>query len=297
VFFWGAAFYLRGGINVLLSQGPQRAASDKAELASDSLWFPLCFGRGHNTFMPARPIASLVDRTGPSACAAPFGFTDGQLETLKWIALASMFLDHFGRHLLGYGQDTWVFALGRIAFPLFAIVLALNLAREGDRAARSARTATRLGLWCAVAVLPSIWARGEPMLLNVLGTLGLGAALCWTFASQERAAVRIAVCVVVAVVSRHVEFGLGGVFLIPAIFLWATQRQPQAAVLAVLLLLMTGWLNASLDGVPAMLGTLACVPIAWMVRSLPVAAPRLQLAFYLVYPLHLALIGALKRLA
>jgi hypothetical protein len=101
-------------------------------------------------------------------------------------------------------------------------------------------------------------------------------------------------------VSGHVEFGLGGVFLIPAVYLWATQRQPQAAILAVLLLLMTGWLNASLeaslDGLPAMLGTLAGVPIAWTVRRLPVVVPRLRLAFYLVYPLHLALIGALKAL-
>jgi hypothetical protein len=242
-------------------------------------------------------VLSIVHTTAQSTSAAPLGYTDGQLEALKWIALASMFLDHFGRHLLGFGQDTWVFALGRIAFPLFAIVLALNLAREGDRAARSARTARRLGVWCVVAILPSIWARGEPMMLNVLGTLALGAALCWTFAGQARTAIRLAVCVAVAVVSRYVEFGLGGVFLIPAIYLWCTQRQPEAAVLAVVLLLMTGWLNASLDGVPAMLGTLACVPIAWMVRSLPVAAPRLQLAFYLVYPLHLALIGALKRLA
>jgi hypothetical protein len=235
-----------------------------------------------------------VHATAPSLQAAPLGYTDGQLETLKWIGLASMFLDHFGRHLLGYGQDTWVFAMGRIAFPLFAIVLALNLAREGDRAARSARTARRLGVWCAVAVLPSIWARGEPMLLNVLGTLALGAALCWTLASQERTAVRVAVCIAVAVVSGHVEFGLGGVFLIPAIYLWATQRQPQAAILPVLLLLMTGWHNASLDGLPAMLGTLACVPIAWNVRRLLVMMPRYRLAFYLVYPLHLALIGALK---
>src|SRR3954465_9533777 len=93
----------------------------------------------------------------------PLSFTDGQPEALKWIALASMFLDHFGRHLIGYGQDTWVFALGRIAFPLFSLVLALNLSREGDPPARAARPALRLGAWCAVSVLPSIWARGEPM--------------------------------------------------------------------------------------------------------------------------------------
>ena len=221
-------------------------------------------------------------------------FTDGQLEGLKWIALGSMFLDHFGRHLLGYGQDTWVFALGRIAFPLFAIVLALNLARRGDRAARAARTARRLALWCAISVAPSIWARGEPMLVNVLATLGLGAALCWAFASAARLTLRLAVCVAIALASSQVEFGLAGVFLIPAIYLCRTGLQPAAAILAALLLFATAWLNASFGGLPALIGTLAAVPIAWGVRGLPVSVPRLQLAFYLVYPLHLALIGALK---
>jgi TraX protein len=138
--------------------------------------------------------AAMVDETSPpSASQRPLGFTNGQLEFLKWIALATMFLDHFGRHLLGYGKDTWIFASGRMAFPLFALVLALNLAREGERAARAWRTAKRLAVWCAVAVLPSVWARGEPMLVNVLGTLGLGATLCWTIASTAGLPLRLAV--------------------------------------------------------------------------------------------------------
>jgi hypothetical protein len=234
------------------------------------------------------------DTTAASRASAPFGFTNGQLEALKWIALASMFLDHFGRHLLGWGQDTWVFALGRIAFPLFALVLALNLAREGDRAARAARTTQRLALWCAVAVLPSIWARGEPMLVNVLGTLGLGAAVCWTMAGRMPAAMQVLMCLAIAAASKYVEFGLPGVFLIPAIYLWCAQRQREALVLAALLFLLTVWLNTSFGGWPALLGTMACVPIAWAARLLPISAPRLQLAFYLIYPLHLALIGAMK---
>jgi hypothetical protein len=238
----------------------------------------------------------VTDAFAPRASGAPFGFTGGQLEALKWIALASMFLDHFGRLLIGYGDDTWVFALGRIAFPLFAVVLALNLAREGDRAARARRTTTRLAIWCAVAVLPSIWARGEPMLVNVLGTLALGAALCGLIAVQGRVAPRVAAGALVAVASWYVEFGTAGVFLIPAVYLWATERQAEAGFLAMVLLLLTGWLNALFGGLPAMLGTLAVLPIAWGIRRAPVRAPRLQLAFYLVYPAHLALIGALRAL-
>jgi TraX protein len=239
----------------------------------------------------------MVEQTLASTSPGPLGFTNGQLEFLKWIAMGSMFLDHFGRHLLGYGNDTWVFAIGRIAFPLFALVLALNLAREGERPARSARTARRLAVWCAVAVLPSVWARGEPMLVNVLGTLGLGAALCWALDSTARFPIRLGLCMAVAVAALYVEFGLPGVVLVPAIYLWSTHRQREAVVLAATALLSTAWLNASHGGLTALVGTLACVPLAWGVRQLPVSAPRLQLAFYLVYPLHLALIGALNALA
>jgi hypothetical protein len=231
-----------------------------------------------------------------SGGAAPFGFTDGQLETLKWIALASMFVDHFGRLLLGHGVDGWVFAFGRIAFPVFAAVLALNLARPGDRAARALRTTRRLAFWCAISVLPSIWARGEPMLVNVLGTLALGAAACWLAAIHGHVVLRLLAIVGVGVASWYVEFGLAGVFLIPAIFIWCSEGQREAAAFAILMLLLTGWLNAAFGGAAAMAGTLACIPIAVATRLAPVRAPRLQLAFYLVYPLHLGLIGALNSL-
>jgi hypothetical protein len=236
----------------------------------------------------------MADQDTPAPPRAPSGFTNGQLEFLKWIALASMFLDHFGRHLLGYGNETWVFALGRIAFPLFTLVLALNLAREGERAARAARTARRLALWCLISVPPSIWARGEPMLVNVLGTLALGAALCWALSSGARLAWRATLGAAVVFASPYVEFGLAGVVLIPGIYLWSTSRAPVAAVVAATGFLMTGWLNVSHGGVPALMGTLVCLPLAWAVSHLPVSAPRLKLVFYLVYPLHLALIGALK---
>lgn len=236
----------------------------------------------------------MLDRTAPSPAPALLRYTDGQLEALKWLALGAMFVDHFGRHLLGYAQDTWVFGLGRIAFPLFALVLGLNLARDGDRAARAARTARRLALWCAVAIAPSVWARGDPMVVNVLATLGLGALLCWAFASAAPLWLRLALCIVAAAASDHVEFGLAGVFLVPAIYLCRTGPSGAAALLAGLLLFATAWLNGSYGGWAGWLGTLAALPVALIVRWLPVAAPRLQLGFYLVYPLHLALIGAWK---
>lgn len=228
------------------------------------------------------------------------GFTDGQLEALKWVALASMFLDHIGRLALGYGQDTWVFAGGRLAFPLFALVLGVNLARAGERgeqAERAARTALRLAFWCAVSVAPSVWARGEPGVVNVLGTLGLGTVLCAMLASSLPALVRLAVTAAATLAAPHVEFGVAGVLLVPAVFLAATTRPGLGTALAALCLALTGLLNAGAGGWPALAGTLAVAPVARIAQRLPLAVPRLRHAFYGVYPLHLALIGAWRAMA
>lgn len=230
----------------------------------------------------------------PDLHRAPAGFTDGQLETLKWIALGSMFVDHVGRLLLGFGTDTWVFAAGRLAFPLFAVVLGLNLARSGDQARRAARTALRLAAWGAVSVLPSIWARGDPWLVNVLGTLALGAAICWALAEPAHLLVRAGVLAGAALAALHVEFSLPGVLLVAGAYLAASRVTVPASLAAAAMLLLVAWNNAQFGGPPAWLGTMAAVPVAAAVRSLPLRMPRLKLAFYLVYPLHLALIGALK---
>jgi hypothetical protein len=225
---------------------------------------------------------------------APLGFTDGQLEALKWLALGAMFTDHIGRHLLGLPEQSNAFLVGRLAFPLFALVLGLNLARDGDRALRSARTAVRLAGWGMVSVLPSIWARGQPEVINVLFTLALGAGLCWAADSETSVPVRVLACIAFAAVSWWVEFGVGGSLLVAAVYLFATRRDPGLGAMALLLLFATGWLNAFFAGWPAWWATVAALPLAVAFRWLPVGMPRWPLLFYAIYPLHLALIGALK---
>lgn len=224
----------------------------------------------------------------------PLGFSDGAVELLKWVALVSMFIDHIGRHLLGHPQDGWVFAAGRVAFPLFALVLGLNLARGGDRAARARRTATRLAVWCAVALAPSIWARGDPWVVNVLGTLALGAAACWAVDGRAPLAARLAVGVAAAVLGTWVEFGTAGALLVTAVYLLATGRYGAGGLATAAGLLATAWLNGSFGGAAAFAGTLVGPVLAVLVRPLPLRLPRLRWWFYAIYPLHLAAIGALK---
>lgn len=226
--------------------------------------------------------------------AAPLGFTNGQLEALKWLALGAMLTDHVGRHLLGAPDGSVPFLVGRLAFPLFALVLGLNLAREGDRAARSARVALRLAAWGLVSVLPSVWARGQPEVVNVLVTLALGAGLCWAIDAKAPVPVRIAACIAFACASWWVEFGVGGAFLVAAVYVFATRPDAGTALLALVLLAATGWLNLYFAGWPAWWATVAAWPLAAVVRHLPLAMPRWSTFFYALYPAHLAAIGAVN---
>ena len=221
-------------------------------------------------------------------------FTDGQLELLKWLAVLSMFIDHFGRHLFGWSEETVVFGAGRLAFPLFAFVLACNLARPGDQAARAKRTALRLALACAVATPAAIWARSDPTQINVFATLGLGAALCWIFFSKSYHEWRIIFCVIVIIAGWYVEFVFIGVIFVAALTLWRFKPSPKTAMSAIIMLLALMGFNTLFGGIYGLAGTLAVLPLAWAVSYVPVVMPRIPWLFYAIYPAHLALIGALK---
>lgn len=56
---------------------------------------------------------------------------NGTLEGLKWLALVSMIYDHVVRLLFMGPVLGSATAFGRLAFPLFAFILAYNLARPG----------------------------------------------------------------------------------------------------------------------------------------------------------------------
>lgn len=218
-------------------------------------------------------------------------WTDGQIEALKWVGLAAMGLDHVGRFLLGAGERSWVFAGGRLAFPLFALALGLNLARPGDAAGRARRTGARLAAWAAVSVLPSILMRGHPQVLNVLATLGLGTALAWAFVAPVRLSTGLAVCATAVLAARWVEFGLAGVLLVPLVFLALHRREAGLWWAVGALLVALAWHNGRAGGLGAAACTLAVTPLALAVRALPLRVPATGRLFYVLYPLHLSLIG------
>ena len=64
-----------------------------------------------------------------------WALSSGAVEALNWVALASMLVDHANRVFFGYASP-WMLPVGRIAMPVFALVVAYNLARPGVRVER-----------------------------------------------------------------------------------------------------------------------------------------------------------------
>jgi uncharacterized membrane protein len=60
-----------------------------------------------------------------------FYLRNGTVELLKWFALLAMVVDHVNAVFYARELGAWATVVGRLAMPVFSIVLAYNLARPG----------------------------------------------------------------------------------------------------------------------------------------------------------------------
>lgn len=213
--------------------------------------------------------------------------TSSGRELLKWIALVLMTGDHAAKVFAG-GYIPVLSELGRVAFPLFALVMAYNMAQPGADAARTLR---RLLPWALVAQPVHAWAFGSLLPLNVLWTFAL-AACC--LALHQRGRTGWAVLVLLAG-GLFVDYQWIGVtlVLVAALGFSVIVRRGDGSIwragrwylVTVLVLLFLCWFNGN----------------AWALLAIPVLplaffnwpVPRTRWVFYVYYVAHLALFAAL----
>lgn len=227
--------------------------------------------------------------------------TSSARELLKWIALILMTGDHVAK-VLDDGYIPVVSELGRIAFPLFALVLAYNLAQPGADVLKSVR---RLLLWGIVAQPLHGLAFGYWVPFNVLLSFALAAAAVWSI--QQRQWTLLGMCVLVA--PAMVDYNWAGLVLVLAAWwLFRLRAVPQEPLQAAPRRGVRGWSERRGVRIAALAASFA--PLCWWngngwaLLALPVVAllanrdfpiPRTRWAFYLYYVGHLALLAALAR--
>jgi hypothetical protein len=207
--------------------------------------------------------------------------TSGGRELLKWLAVAMMTGDHI-LSVFQLGYVPVVSELGRVAFPIFALVMGYNLAQPGARVGTSV---TRLALWAVLAQPIYAWVFGLWFPINVLGTFALAACAVWAL---ERAQWPLLVGLLV-LAPIAVDYAWPGVWLVVGAYAWF-EGQPVT---------MGGRLRAwLLLGVPMAL-LCAYNGNGWALLALPALllgmfqwrVPRTRWAFYGYYVGHLAVLG------
>ncbi|WP_115553837.1 TraX family protein [Xanthomonas arboricola] len=210
--------------------------------------------------------------------------TSGGREFLKWLAAVFMTGDH-ALKILGLGYVSGIAELGRVAFPLFALVLAYNLAQPNADIEKSVK---RLFLWGIIASPVVAIAFQNVFPLNVLLSFALAAACI--LAIERRQWTFLAVCVLL--VPAAVDYRWAGVAVV--LGGWVFWRNPWQWRLSkgisalVLLVLPVSLICFFSDTFWALLA----LPLLLLARiNIPI--PRTRSAFYFYYVGHLVFLMGL----
>lgn len=216
----------------------------------------------------------------------PLQLQAGALETLKWLALASMVVDHANACLFG-SRFHAAQAFGRLAFPLFAFVLAYNLARHTPPKLHA--VARRMALAGIAAQLPfwlmvhSIWR------FNIFATFLVSLAIIKLSLNppSRKRDFMIAVCFFIGGI--FVDFLWYGIAVVLCAYYWC-KVQTRGALLALLAAIAALTLLIALPiGWPA-LASLVPIPIVWYAQKINPPIPRYSRLFYIFYPAHLTIL-------
>lgn len=202
-------------------------------------------------------------------------FSGGSLALLKWLGLVLMVGDHVDAFVFSRALG-WPSDLGRLVFPIFAVVIGYNLARPSVDASARARIAHRLVVFGLLA-FPAHWILTQGGRLNVFATFAV-AVLLVDLLDKGRA--WEAFCVFV-LLGGFVEYAWPGVALVVGV--WALYRDPSAERLGVVAAAASAlwFINGSMLALWAL-------PLVLLASRLSPELPRLRFAFYGFYPLHLA---------
>ncbi|EKT4089329.1 conjugal transfer protein [Stenotrophomonas maltophilia] len=199
--------------------------------------------------------------------------SSGGRELLKWIALLAMTGDHVAKVVYG-GYLPVVSELGRIAFPLFALVMACNLAQPG---ADLRKSISRLAAWGVIAQPLHALAFGYWLPLNILLTFALAAVAVHALASSRPLLLLLAA----GMAPMLVDYQWAGVGFV--LLGWLAFR------LRAWWLLLVGW--AAVCWVNHNGWALLAIPVALAVARVQWRLPRWRWAFYGYYVGHLALLA------
>lgn len=231
-------------------------------------------------------------------------FDDGTLSFIKWLAIISMLVDHINiLVLLPMGLFRMeLYCFGRLAAPLFAIMVGYNLARPATGLTTQRQRAGRMLKWLAVfAVISEVvcqLVRPPDYPLNIL--FGLLAGACTVYfilrirlgsrPAWAKTALYTLVFVWFCLAGSLAEYGFSVTGTLVLAYLLASASTKAGRVVLALMMLGSLYTFALTNGnhyamlaVPVLALALCCK------MTLQDRTPRFF--FYAFYPAHIALLG------
>ncbi|KWT71743.1 MULTISPECIES: TraX family protein [unclassified Variovorax] len=234
----------------------------------------------------ARALQSPVRGKPPTSTNA-WSISNGSLEALKWLGLVLMTGDHVNKYLLHEASPA-LYALGRMAMPLFGFVLMANLARPGAlQAGVHLRVMQRLAIFGLLATPAFVQLVGW-WPLNILATLFLATLIVWLL-ERGGTAHRCAALIAFLFGGAMVEFWWPA--LLCCLGACAFLRSPTS-----LRLLLWALATASLAVINGNFAALAALPLIWGASRVDIPMARSRWVFYAFYPAHLTLIALVQQL-
>ena len=227
--------------------------------------------------------------------------------TLKYIAMATMLVDHMGYVLFPW--ILWLRCVGRIAFPIFAFQIAEGCIRTHDRR----RYALRLLLFAVLTEVPFDLAfNGQVLYLgyqNVLWTLLAGALVCWAADWAQRTPDALHLLAATAAFAGafwllevcHTDYGGWGVMTVALFYLCREGRYARCGLLLGMLALnglciSSRTVPAFGIAVPIQILAAAALPVIWLYNGRPGVNRHWRWAFYAFYPAHLLVLEGIRTL-
>lgn len=207
------------------------------------------------------------------------------IDALKWLAIVLMVVDHVNKYVFKETIPS-MYALGRVAMPLFMFVLGYNLARPGVLLGGvHKRLLARLLVFGAIATPPFIalntlsW-NWWPV--NIMFAMAAAVLVAWLIERGDRLSV-ICACLIFIWGGALVEFWWPAVAL--CLFSWAYFRKPSPVFFVgfVVSLLFLYLVNGNFWALGALPAIAAAHSWRWPL-------PRLKWFFYAFYPAHLAIL-------
>ncbi|MBQ8814723.1 MAG: hypothetical protein IJZ85_09535 [Lachnospiraceae bacterium] len=219
-------------------------------------------------------------------------FTGISGDTLKVIAMVTMFIDHFAHVFISPYSDLYLIlrGIGRLAFPLYCFLLVEGFLHTKNYN----RYVLRMALFALIAEIPFdlalygvpiYWGYQSVMLTLLIGLIGLGAYRWCVNRQLPIYGILVAVAAILAGWLTRCDYGAEGVLLIFIFYLFSYSPTRRAVGLGV-------W--AVMFGGLEVWGACAVLPIALYSGARGKGGRWFKWFGYAFYPLHLFLLWLVK---